>query len=169
MIALDQEGVARAVGNLAAQIEADLTPQRTAIVGIRSLGDEVARRVVDLLEKKGCQFEFGVLDISLYRDDFAHRKTSPKLQSSEIPFQIDGARVILIDDVLFTGRTIRAALDAVFDYGRPDSVKLGVLIDRGHRELPVQPDYVGTFLETDREHRVDVQLNGADQVLLQTL
>jgi pyrimidine operon attenuation protein/uracil phosphoribosyltransferase len=110
-----------------------------------------------------------MIDISLYRDDLSHLAENPKLQSSEIPFQMDGAHIILVDDVLFTGRTIRAALDALTDYGRPARIQLAILIDRGHRELPVQPDYVGATLETARMDHVLVRLektDGADVVEL---
>ena len=136
--------------------------ERVAIVGIRSRGDEVAERVCELLTSAGVAFDYGVLDISLYRDDLAHLEENPKLQSSEIGFPIDGARVILLDDVLFTGRTIRAAMDALTDYGRPGRIELAVLIDRGHRELPIQPDYVGLTLETDRMDHVLVRLKNTD-------
>jgi pyrimidine operon attenuation protein / uracil phosphoribosyltransferase len=114
-----------------------------ALVGIRSRGDEVAERVLNLLSEDDRELSFGVLDISLYRDDFEHLHENPTLQESDIPFTVDGAHIILVDDVLFTGRTIRAALDALSDYGRPGKVELAVLIDRGHREMPIQPDYVG--------------------------
>ena len=115
-----------------------------------------------LLEEKGAQVRLGVLDISLYRDDFEHLHQNPKLQSSEIDFPVDNSHVILVDDVIFTGRTIRAALDAIFDYGRPASVKLAVLIDRGHRELPVAPNFVGANLETNRMDHVLVRLKNTD-------
>jgi len=133
-----------------------------ALIGIRSRGDEVAERVKALLNAKGIEPEFGVLDISLYRDDFEHLHENPKLQGSEIDFPLEGARLILVDDVLFTGRTIRAALDALSDYGRPGKVELAVLIDRGHRELPIQPNYVGIALETARRDHVYVSLQGTD-------
>ena len=133
-----------------------------ALIGIRSRGDEVAERVKAVLNAKGIEPEFGVLDISLYRDDFEHLHENPKLQGSEIDFPLEGARLILVDDVLFTGRTIRAALDALSDYGRPGKVELAVLIDRGHRELPIQPDYVGIALETARRDHVYVSLQATD-------
>jgi pyrimidine operon attenuation protein / uracil phosphoribosyltransferase len=103
-----------------------------------------------------------VLDISLYRDDFEHLHENPTLQESDIPFPVEGAHIILVDDVLFTGRTIRAALDALSDYGRPAKVELAVLIDRGHREMPIQPDYVGIPLDTRRLDHVLVSLEGTD-------
>ena len=133
-----------------------------ALIGIRSRGDEVAERVRQVLKSQGVEPEFGVLDISLYRDDFEHLRENPKLQGSEIDFPLEGARLILVDDVLFTGRTIRAALDALSDYGRPAKVELAVLIDRGHRELPIQPDYVGISLDTARHDHVYVSLEATD-------
>ena len=134
-----------------------------ALIGIRSRGDEVAERILTILsEEDDWDLSFGVLDISLYRDDFEHLHTNPLLQESEIGFPVDGAHIILVDDVLFTGRTIRAALDALSDYGRPAKVELAVLIDRGHREMPIQPDYVGIALDTSRLDHVLVSLEGAD-------
>ena len=108
------------------------------------------------------EIQIGVLDISLYRDDLAHLKSNPKLQDSDIPFSVDGAHIILVDDVLFTGRTIRAAIDALTDYGRPAKVDLAVLIDRGHRELPFAPTFVGHTIETQRLDYVDVRLRDTD-------
>jgi pyrimidine operon attenuation protein/uracil phosphoribosyltransferase len=122
----------------------------------------VAERVFELLRRKGAQVRLGVLDISLYRDDYEHLSSNPTLQSSEIDFPVDGAHIVLVDDVIFTGRTIRAALDALFDYGRPAKVDLAVLIDRGHRELPVEPRFVGKHLPTERMDRVDVSLQKTD-------
>jgi pyrimidine operon attenuation protein/uracil phosphoribosyltransferase len=133
-----------------------------ALIGIRRRGDEVAERVRSVLKDAGVNPDFGVLDISLYRDDFEHLHEIPKLQGSEIDFPLEGANLILVDDVLFTGRTIRAALDALSDYGRPGKVELAVLIDRGHRELPIQPDYVGIPLETARRDHVYVSLESTD-------
>jgi pyrimidine operon attenuation protein/uracil phosphoribosyltransferase len=148
---------------------AELIRERTdgkpiALVGIRSRGDEVAERVCRRLSEDDRDLALGTLDISLYRDDFAHLHENPKLQESDIPFEVDGAHLILVDDVLFTGRTIRAALDAISDYGRPAKVELAVLIDRGHREMPVQPNYVGIQLETARHDHVHVSLEATDGV-----
>jgi pyrimidine operon attenuation protein/uracil phosphoribosyltransferase len=133
-----------------------------ALVGIRSRGDEVAERVCNRLAEEDRELELGTLDISLYRDDYEHLHENPKLQESDIPFTVDGAHIILVDDVLFTGRTIRAALDALSDYGRPAKVELATLIDRGHREMPIQPDYTGILLETARHDHVHVSLETTD-------
>ena len=150
------------IAKLAEQIREGAGDGRIALIGIRSRGDEVAERVKKLLEDGGRELDYGVLDISLYRDDFEHLHENPKLQGSEIEFPLEGAHLILVDDVLFTGRTIRAALDALSDYGRPAKVELAVLIDRGHRELPIQPDYVGIALDTARHDHVYVSLEVTD-------
>ncbi|MDA7889719.1 bifunctional pyr operon transcriptional regulator/uracil phosphoribosyltransferase PyrR [Akkermansiaceae bacterium] len=161
-IALDQSAISTALSRLADQLFLDAGTDTIDLVGIRRRGDEVSERVAALLKEKGANVRLGVLDISLYRDDFEHLHENPLLQSSEIDFSIDGSRVILVDDVIFTGRTIRAALDAIFDYGRPAAVELAVLIDRGHRELPIEPRYVGVTLETDRLDHVRVGLMKTD-------
>lgn len=159
---LGPDEIQAAVENLAAQIREGTAGKPIALVGIRSRGDEVAERLCHLLAADDRELAMGVLDISLYRDDFEHLHENPKLQESDIPFQVDGAHIILVDDVLFTGRTIRAALDALADYGRPGRVELAVLIDRGHREMPIQPDYTGLWLETARFDHVHVSLANAD-------
>lgn len=159
---LDADAIAQAVESLATAIRERTQGQPIALVGIRSRGDEVAERLCNLLADNDRELELGILDISLYRDDFEHLHENPKLQESDIPFPVDGAHIILVDDVLFTGRTIRAALDALSDYGRPGKVELAVLIDRGHREMPIQPDYVGVKLETNRLDQVHVSLETTD-------
>ncbi|MEO0017095.1 MAG: bifunctional pyr operon transcriptional regulator/uracil phosphoribosyltransferase PyrR [Verrucomicrobiota bacterium] len=162
-VTLDAEAIAAGVAQLAAAIRAHTAGVPIALVGIRSRGDEVAERVLTLLaEDDDRELAFGTLDISLYRDDFEHLHDNPKLQQSDIPFHLDGAHVILVDDVLFTGRTIRAALDALSDYGRAAKVELAVLIDRGHRELPIQPNYTGITLPTQRLDHVLVSLEQTD-------
>jgi pyrimidine operon attenuation protein/uracil phosphoribosyltransferase len=161
---LNSEDIALAVERLAAAIRERNGDKPLALVGIRSRGDEVAARLCNLLSAEDRELSLGVLDISLYRDDFEHLHDNPKLQQSDIPFEVDGAHIILVDDVLFTGRTIRAALDALSDYGRPGKVELATLIDRGHREMPIQPDYVGVAIETNRMDHVLVSLEGADGV-----
>ena len=159
---LGPDEIAAAVERLAIEILQRTGGESMYLVGIRSRGDEVAERIRDILVREGCEVEMGVLDISLYRDDFEHLHENPKLQGSEISFPVDGAHIILVDDVLFTGRTIRAALDALSDYGRPARVELATLIDRGHRELPIQPDYIGIRLETERLDHVHVSLANTD-------
>jgi pyrimidine operon attenuation protein / uracil phosphoribosyltransferase len=160
---LTAEDIAAGVERLATAIREKHHGQPIALIGIRSRGDEVAERVLTLLSvEDDWELSFGVLDISLYRDDFEHLRENPLLQESDIGFPVEGAHIILVDDVLFTGRTIRAALGALSDYGRPSKVELAVLIDRGHREMPIQPDYVGITLDTRRFDHVWVCLEGAD-------
>ena len=160
---LTAEDITAGVERLAAMIREKNGGRPIALVGIRSRGDEVAERVLTLLSADDdWELSFGTLDISLYRDDFEHLHTNPSLQESDIGFTVDGAHIILVDDVLFTGRTIRAALDALSDYGRPAKVELAALIDRGHREMPIQPDYVGIALDTRRLDHVLVALEGID-------
>jgi len=164
---LNANEIEAAIGRLAAAIRDRTAGQPIALVGIRSRGDEVAKRLIDLLAKDDREIAFGVLDISLYRDDFEHLRENPALQESDIPFSVEDAHIILVDDVLFTGRTIRAALDALSDYGRPARIELAVLIDRGHREMPISADYVGIALDTRRLDHVKVSLeetDGLDQV-----
>ncbi|MEI6656267.1 MAG: bifunctional pyr operon transcriptional regulator/uracil phosphoribosyltransferase PyrR [Verrucomicrobiota bacterium] len=166
-VTLSAEDIAAGIDCLAAAIREKTAGQPIALIGIRRRGDEVAERVLTRLAEDDRELNFGILDISLYRDDFEHLHANPKLQESDIPFQMEGAHVILVDDVLFTGRTIRAALDALSDYGRPAKVELAVLIDRGHREMPIHPDYTGISLPTQRLDHVLVSLektDGIDQV-----
>jgi pyrimidine operon attenuation protein/uracil phosphoribosyltransferase len=159
---LNAEEISAGVERLAAAIRTKTDGKPLALVGIRSRGDEVAERLLNLLSEEDRELSFGVLDISLYRDDFEHLHENPAIKESDIPFSVEGAHIILVDDVLFTGRTIRAALDALSDYGRPAKIELAVLIDRGHREMPIQPDYVGITLDTRRLDHVLVSLEGTD-------
>lgn len=160
---LGPDDIEQGIATLATAIRERTAGKPIALVGIRSRGDIVAERVCNHLAEDDRDLEMGVLDISLYRDDYEHLHENPKLQESDIPFTVDGAHIILVDDVLFTGRTIRAALDALSDYGRPSKVELAVLIDRGHREMPIQPDYTGILLETARHDHVYVSLEGTDE------
>jgi len=141
-----------------------------ALVGVRSRGVPLARRLARLLgEATGVEPAVGVLDITLYRDDFTTIAAQPIAKGTDIPFSIDGRTVVLVDDVLFTGRTVRAALDQLIDFGRPARIELAVVVDRGHRELPIRADYVGRTLTTAREEVVQVLLkeeDGQDGVLL---
>ena len=164
---LTAEDIAAGVNRLATAIRDKSQGHPLALIGIHSRGDEVAERLLNILAEDDRELSFGVLDISLYRDDFEHLHENPTLQQSDISFAVEGAHIILVDDVLFTGRTIRAALAALDDYGRPAKVELAVLIDRGHREMPIQPDYVGITLNTKRSDHVWVSLqqsDGLDQV-----
>jgi pyrimidine operon attenuation protein / uracil phosphoribosyltransferase len=135
------------------------------LVGIRSRGVPLAERLArELRVLLGKDVEVGAVDITLYRDDLGHAEHWPVLRGTEIPFDVDSAQVVLVDDVLFTGRTIRAALNAVCDLGRPACIRLAVLVDRGHRELPIQPDVTGLNVETKRHEHVRVRLSPVDPV-----
>jgi pyrimidine operon attenuation protein/uracil phosphoribosyltransferase len=141
------------------------------LVGIRTGGVFLAERLRQkILQKKEIDLPTGIIDITLYRDDWTRLSQTPEVKKAEIHFSIEDKHVLLVDDVLFTGRTIRAAIDALLDLGRPRRVELAVLIDRGHRELPIQADYVGKILETSRQDSVDVELKelkGIDQVVIE--
>ena len=157
--ALDEAGIEQAICSIAEELKPVVTGQTTAFIGIKSRGDKVAERLVTLLaEDDSAELLLGALDVSLYRDDLSRFTSSPKLQGSEVDFALDDVRVILVDDVLYTGRTIRAALDALTDYGRPRKIELAVLVDRGHRELPIEPNYVGKALSTRPSDSVKVHL-----------
>jgi len=155
----------RAITRIAHEIlEKNKGTQDLALVGIRTRGVVLANRLRDKInEIEKTTLDMGILDITLYRDDLATSKDTPVLQDTDIPFPIDGKKVVLCDDVLFTGRTIRAAIDALVDFGRPAQVQLAVLIDRGHRELPFRPDYVGKNIPTSKEMRVKVQMTEEDK------
>ena len=158
---MDEETISRSVSRICYEImEKDSNIENLAIVGVRTAGEHLAQRVINRIaeiEKK--RPKFGVLDITLYRDDIlAQAPTHPILKGTDLQFSISGSRIILIDDVLYTGRTIRAALDAITDFGRPACVELAVLVDRGHREVPIRPDYVGKNLPTALDESVRVRL-----------
>lgn len=158
-IIMDRESMGLVLNRLASQIIETLNCQDLLLVGIERRGADLARRLAGLLqEKSGQTVRLGTLDINLYRDDWTSIKDAPVIGTSHIPVDITDQTVLLIDDVLFSGRTIRAALDALLDYGRPKAVKLLILIDRGHRELPIQADYVGKSIETSLKEQVSVLL-----------
>jgi len=168
---MDRSRLARTVGRLAREIgERHRVLAALALVGVRSRGVPIARRLARRLgEMRGVEPAVGALDITLYRDDFTVIAPQPVTKGTEIPFSIDGRAVVLVDDVLFTGRTVRAALDELIDFGRPSRIELAVLVDRGHRELPIRADYVGTTVATSRDQMVQVRLeeeDGRDEVLL---
>jgi pyrimidine operon attenuation protein/uracil phosphoribosyltransferase len=162
---LDEDQLGRTLRRIAHEIvekHADL--DRLALVGIYTRGALLAERLRELIEQfTGRSVPTGALDISFYRDD-VRIHPQPVVKATRLDFPIDGRSVVLVDDVLFTGRTIRAAIEALFDYGRPERVQLAVLVDRGHRELPIRPDYVGKNVPTARSERVNVNLEEADEV-----
>ncbi len=169
---MSQEDVRRALTRVAHEIlEHNRGAEDLVIVGIHTRGVYLARRIAaNLAEFEGVEVPVATLDVSLYRDDLRVRDQSQtKLQPTDIPIGIQGKRVVLVDDVLYTGRTIRAAMDALVDFGRPQLIQLAILLDRGHRELPIRADYVGQNLPTAIEERVKVRLletDGADEVAL---
>ncbi|HEX5415798.1 MAG TPA: bifunctional pyr operon transcriptional regulator/uracil phosphoribosyltransferase PyrR [Chloroflexota bacterium] len=140
------------------------------LLGIRSRGAPIAQRLrAKLLDLEGVEVPLGELDITMYRDDLAERRLQPRIGPSVVPVALGDRPVVLVDDVIFTGRSVRAALDAVMDYGRPSSVQLAVLVDRGHRELPIRADYVGKNVPTARDEDVRVRLvetDGIDEVVI---
>ena len=158
-VVMDEEALGRALTRIAHEIlEANDGAEKLALVGIVTRGKVIAQMLAERIEQiEGVKVPLGSLDISLYRDDFG-TKLSPVLHGSSLPFDMEGAHVVLVDDVLFTGRTIRAALDALMDYGRPSCVRLAVVCDRGHRELPIRADYVGKNVPSARSERVRVAL-----------
>jgi pyrimidine operon attenuation protein/uracil phosphoribosyltransferase len=165
-VVLDEDDMRRTLVRIAHEIvERNDEPGQLAIVGIHRRGAILARRIhallVDLLER---EVPIGDLDIAFYRDDVGRRAEQPTVHASHIDFDLDGRTVVLVDDVLFTGRTVRSAIEALFSYGRPAKVQLAVLADRGHRELPIRPDYVGKNLPTSRNERVNVHVEELDDV-----
>jgi pyrimidine operon attenuation protein / uracil phosphoribosyltransferase len=162
-VVLDGETVSRALTRIAHEIlEANKGAKGIALVGILTRGAQVADRLAERIrEIEGAEVPVGTLDISFYRDDVGAR-LNPEVHRTDIPFDVEGRTIVLCDDVLFTGRTIRAAMDAIMDYGRPACVQLAVLVDRGHRELPIRADYVGKNVPTAARERVRVHLSPPD-------
>jgi pyrimidine operon attenuation protein / uracil phosphoribosyltransferase len=169
---LDGEAIAKALSRIAHEIIERNEPglEEVALVGIQSRGAPLASRLRRLVEERsGIALPVGALDITFHRDDVHVRDGArppgrqPVVRATSIPFPIEGMTVVLVDDVLYTGRTIRAAIDALLEYGRPARVQLAVLVDRGHRELPIRPDYVGKNLPTGRDERIQVELVESDE------
>ena len=171
-VLLDADAITRTLTRIAHEIiEGNPELDRVALVGIQTRGVPLAQRLRRLIaERAGEDVELGSLDITFYRDDVhvrageAPRHAQPVVRSTTLDFTLEGMTCILVDDVLYTGRTIRAAIEALFDYGRPERVQLACLVDRGHRELPIRPDYVGKNLPTSRGERIQVQLFEVDEV-----
>jgi pyrimidine operon attenuation protein / uracil phosphoribosyltransferase len=164
---LDRDDLRRTLVRIAHEIVERNGDEPIAIVGIHTRGAVLARRLRDLIEGlRDSPVPLGEIDISFYRDDVGVRRPGrqPVVHSSRIEFPLEGTTVVLVDDVLYTGRTARAGIEALFDYGRPECVQLAVLVDRGHRELPIRPDYVGKNLPTSRSERVNVRLEEQDGV-----
>jgi pyrimidine operon attenuation protein / uracil phosphoribosyltransferase len=161
---LEKDDIARAVTRIAHEIlERNRGAEDVALVGIAARGDDLARRLAEQITRiEGTRVPVGVLDITFYRDDIGLRTEAPEVHETRIDFDVTGRTVVLVDDVLYTGRTIRAALDALVDFGRPRAVQLAVLVDRGHRELPIRADYVGKNVPTRRDELVRVALEETD-------
>jgi len=170
-VILDAAAIDRCLRRIAHEIiERNKGGREVVLVGIRTGGEGIAQRLAGIFrEIEGVELPCGYMDITMYRDDIHHARTHVQVHKTEIDFPIEGKRVVMVDDVLFTGRTIRAALDALMDLGRPKAIQLAVLIDRGHRELPIRADFVGRNVPTSRSDRVEVQVGkpeGEDRVLL---
>jgi pyrimidine operon attenuation protein/uracil phosphoribosyltransferase len=168
----NQEDIEKSIRRIAHEIlEKNKEGTDLVLIGIRKRGVTLARRLSSTIhEIGGIEVPIGALDINLYRDDLSEIAAQPILRKTEVPYAVKGKKVILVDDVLYTGRTIRAALDAIIDLGRPCSIQLAVLLDRGHRELPIRADYVGKNVPTSRGELVEVRLiedDGIDEVIIQ--
>ena len=162
---MDADGIRRALVRIAHEIiEKNKGVENLALVGIRRRGVPLAQRIAEQIKKiEGVEIPIGILDITLYRDDISTLAHQPVLHRTEIPFPLGGRKIVLVDDVLYTGRTVRAALDALVDMGRPEFIQLAVLVDRGHRELPIRADYVGKNVPTAKREMVSVMVKGIDQ------
>ena len=163
-VLMDSEGIRRALTRISHEIvEKNKGVENIVLVGIRTRGVPIAERLADTIEAiEGKRPPVGVLDITLYRDDLSTLSYQPIVHPTELPVDISGKTIVLVDDVVYTGRTIRAALDALIDMGRPKTIQLAVLIDRGHRELPIRADFVGKNVPTSSREVVSVQLNKTD-------
>jgi pyrimidine operon attenuation protein/uracil phosphoribosyltransferase len=173
-VVMDADRVGKTLTRIAHEIlERNRSLDEIALVGIRSRGEHLARRLAERLAAiAGHPVATGALDITLYRDDLMRQPVGPQplVRKTDIPFSIDDRVILLVDDVLYTGRTVRAALDALIDFGRPQAIQLVVLVDRGHRELPIKADYVGKNLPTSRRESVQVlveEVDGHDEVVIQ--
>jgi pyrimidine operon attenuation protein / uracil phosphoribosyltransferase len=161
---LDGGEIRRAVTRIAHEIlERNKGAGRLVLAGIAARGDDLARRLAEEIERiEGVPVRVGIIDITFYRDDIGMRAEAPEVHETRIDFDITGTTVVLVDDVLFTGRTVRSAMDALVDFGRPQAIQLAVLVDRGHRELPIRADYVGKNVPTRRDEEVRVRLTETD-------
>ena len=161
---IDTQGVSKLLKRLSHEIvESNPELENIAIVGIRTRGDVIAKRIARIIKNiSGKNIKIGTLDVTFYRDDFSSNWGSPKVGPSDITFNVNKINIILIDDVLFTGRTIRAAIEEIFSFGRPSTIQLGVLVDRGHRELPIKANFVGKNIPTSDNEHVHVYIDEVD-------
>jgi len=164
ILIMDGEAIARALRRIAHEIlEHNSSPAKFALVGIPSRGVELARRLAGIIgDIEGDRPELGTIDVAMHRDDLRLRSNLKSVQETRLPLHLEEFTVILVDDVLYTGRTCRAAMDAITSFGRPERIQFAVLLDRGHRELPIRPDYIGKNLPTSRDERVKVRLQNVD-------
>lgn len=171
-IVIDSADINRKVERITREIiEEHKGVKNLTLIGIQTRGVYLAKRIQSIIKEiEGIEIPTGEMDITLYRDDWTRISPNPVVKTTNISFSVDGKQIILVDDVLFTGRTTRAAMDALMDFGRPDRIELAVLVDRGHRELPIQANYIGKFIETRRSETVNVLLSehdGEDKVIIQ--
>ena len=165
MVVLDHDDMRRTLVRIAHEIVEKNPAGAVALVGIHRRGAVLANRLHTLVgELLEASVPLGDVDISFYRDDLSIRPSAPIVHATHLDFPIDGRTIVIVDDVLYTGRTVRAAIDAIFDYGRPARVQLATIVDRGHRELPIRPDYVGKNLPTSQDQRVNVRIEEVDGV-----
>jgi pyrimidine operon attenuation protein / uracil phosphoribosyltransferase len=163
---MDEKAIRQALRRIAHEIiERNKGIENLVLLGVKRRGAPLANRLKTfLLEFEGSEIPLGTLDITLYRDDLSEKENQPRVHTTEIPFTINGKHVVVVDDVLYTGRTTRAAMDALIDLGRPASIQLAVLVDRGHRELPIRADYIGKNVPTSLSEVVEVKVAEIDQV-----
>jgi pyrimidine operon attenuation protein/uracil phosphoribosyltransferase len=170
-VLLDDKAIERSITRITHEIlEKNQGSKNLSLIGIRTRGVFLAKRIRDKIEEiEGRDMPLGILDITMYRDDIAKQKAALAVKKTDIPFDVNNKIIVLVDDVLYTGRTTRAAIDAIMDLGRPNKIQLAVLVDRGSRELPIQPDYTGVLYGAATEEEVSVRLremDGKDEVLL---
>lgn len=173
-VIMDKMAMKRALTRIAHEIiERNKGVEKVALVGIRRRGGPLANRLADLIEEiEGFRVPVGILDITLYRDDLTTLSAQPQVHRTEVDFKINNLAIVLVDDVLYTGRTVRAAMDALIDLGRPKCIELAVLVDRGHRELPIKADFVGKNVPTGKQEIISVmvdELDGQDGVIIQEI
>lgn len=171
---MDETAVKRAITRIAHEIiESNKGVEKVALIGIRRRGGPLAQRLAERIEEiEGIKVPVGILDITLYRDDLTTLASQPQVHRTEVFFDVNNLNIVLVDDVLYTGRTVRAALDAIIDLGRPRCIQLAVLIDRGHRELPIKADYVGKNIPTSQKEVITVlveEIDGTDEVMIQEI
>lgn len=162
---MDKKAMDRSIKRIAHEIiERNKGVEEVVLIGVRTRGVPLAERIAQMIESiEGVKVPTGILDITLYRDDLTMIDANPQINATDIPFSIDGKTVVILDDVIYTGRTTRAAMDAIFAIGRPDSIQLGVLVDRGHRELPIRADFIGKNVPTSRKEVIKVRFSENDK------